>query len=114
MQNTNINNNINDPLINYPYKDFFFTKGQKISQNYYTICAVQYLKCEKDIEYPIKYNEIILKMIRSLKDQYSIKTNLNSTDFSYETLSVIYDKDPIDISVLKNSDIKSKRYFKCL
>ena len=41
-------------------------------------------------------------MIKSLKDQYSIKTNLNSTDFSYETLSVMYDKDPIDISILKN------------
>jgi hypothetical protein len=41
-------------------------------------------------------------MIKSLKDQYSIKTNLNCTDFSYETLSKMYDKDPIDISVLKN------------
>ena len=29
LQNTNINNNINDPLINYPYKDFFLQKLKK-------------------------------------------------------------------------------------
>jgi len=108
FNNTNLNNTNNNvkslrnmqSLKDYIYSDNFFNNGNLMSPFYYTVCAVQDLKCSYDIDYPFKYSEIILKMVNDLKDVATAKSTLGVTNFVFNSLNIYYDKIPGDISFL--------------
>lgn len=106
FNNTVLSNSTNlrnlQSLNDYIYENYFFNNGIKKSTYYYTLCAIQDLKCNYDIDYPMKYSEIILKMINNLKDIPSAKNTLNVYDLMFNSISIYYDKNPIDILFLKN------------
>lgn len=89
-------------ISDYVYSDYFFNNGNLKSPFYYTVCAVQDLKCSYDIDYPFMYSEIILKMVNDLKDIPTARNTLGVSDFIFNSLNIYYDKIPADISFLKN------------
>jgi len=97
-------------LSEYIYSDYFLNNGNLKSPFYYTVCTVQDKMCDVDIDYPLKYPEIIAKMVNNLKDFSTAQKILDELYLMYNSLDVLYDKTPINISFLKNiTEIKANK-----